>query len=31
MGTTRRYALPLLEWFDSRGITRREGDVRRLS
>jgi selenocysteine-specific elongation factor len=31
LGTTRRYALPLLEWFDSRGITRREGDVRRLS
>ncbi|HZA27776.1 MAG TPA: selenocysteine-specific translation elongation factor [Actinomycetota bacterium] len=31
LGTTRKYALPLLEWFDSRGITRRDGDVRRLS
>lgn len=30
LGTTRKYALPLLEWFDSRGITRREGDFRRL-
>jgi selenocysteine-specific elongation factor len=31
LGTTRKYALPLLEWFDSRKITRREGDIRRLS
>ena len=31
LGTTRKYALPLLEWFDSRGITQRDGDVRRLS
>jgi selenocysteine-specific elongation factor len=31
LGTTRKYALPLLEWLDSRRITRREGDVRRLS
>jgi selenocysteine-specific elongation factor len=31
LGTTRKYALPLLEWFDSRKITRREGDFRRLS
>jgi selenocysteine-specific elongation factor len=28
IGTTRKYALPLLEYFDQRGITRREGDVR---
>jgi selenocysteine-specific elongation factor len=31
LGTTRKYALPLLEWFDSRKITRRDGDFRRLS
>jgi selenocysteine-specific elongation factor len=28
LGTTRRVALPLLERFDRRGITRREGDLR---
>ncbi len=28
LGTSRRYALPLLEWFDQRGVTRREGDLR---
>jgi selenocysteine-specific elongation factor len=28
LGTSRKYALPLLEWFDQRGITRREGDLR---
>jgi selenocysteine-specific elongation factor len=28
LGTTRKYALPLLEYFDSRGVTRRVGDVR---
>jgi selenocysteine-specific elongation factor len=28
LGTSRKYALPLLEHFDARGITRREGDVR---
>ncbi|HEX2088338.1 MAG TPA: SelB C-terminal domain-containing protein, partial [Actinomycetota bacterium] len=28
IGTTRKYALPILEYFDQRGITRREGDVR---
>lgn len=28
LGTSRRFALPLLEHLDSRGITRREGDVR---
>jgi selenocysteine-specific elongation factor len=26
--TSRRYALPILEWFDQRGVTRREGDLR---
>jgi selenocysteine-specific elongation factor len=31
LGTTRKYALPLLESFDGRGVTRREGDVRRLA
>jgi selenocysteine-specific elongation factor len=30
LGTTRKYALPLLEHFDGRGVTRRDGDVRRL-
>ena len=28
LGTSRKYALPLLEWFDQRGITRRQGDLR---
>lgn len=28
VGTSRKYAVPLLEYFDKRGITRREGDVR---
>ena len=28
LGTTRKYALPILEWFDQRGITRRSGDLR---
>jgi selenocysteine-specific elongation factor len=28
LGTTRRYALPMLEYFDARGITRRQGDYR---
>ena len=28
LGTSRRYALPLLEWFDQRGVTRRQGDLR---
>ncbi|MGH2683703.1 MAG: selenocysteine-specific translation elongation factor [Actinomycetota bacterium] len=31
LGTTRRYALPLLEHFDRQGLTRRQGDVRRLA
>jgi selenocysteine-specific elongation factor len=26
--TSRKYALPLLEWFDQQGVTRRQGDVR---
>lgn len=29
-GLSRRHAVPLLEWFDARGITVREGDLRRL-
>jgi selenocysteine-specific elongation factor len=28
LGTSRKYALPILAWFDLRGFTRREGDVR---
>jgi selenocysteine-specific elongation factor len=28
LGTSRKYALPMLEWFDQRGTTRRVGDVR---
>jgi len=28
LGTTRKYAVPLMEWFDSSGFTRREGDLR---
>ncbi|HEX5630491.1 MAG TPA: SelB C-terminal domain-containing protein, partial [Acidimicrobiia bacterium] len=28
LGITRRHAVPLLEWMDRAGITRREGDVR---
>lgn len=30
LGTSRKYAVPLLEWFDSRGITVRSGDFRSL-
>ena len=30
LGTTRKYALPILGSFDERGITQRDGDVRRL-
>ena len=29
-GVTRKHAVPLLEWLDRRGITRRDGDVRRI-
>lgn len=28
LGTSRKFAVPLLEWFDARGLTRREGDLR---
>jgi selenocysteine-specific elongation factor len=28
LGTTRRYAVPILEWLDRRGVTRRDGDLR---
>jgi selenocysteine-specific elongation factor len=28
LGTSRKYALPILEYFDGRGVTRRQGDVR---
>jgi selenocysteine-specific elongation factor len=28
LGTSRKFAVPLLEWFDARGITVRSGDVR---
>jgi selenocysteine-specific elongation factor len=30
LGTSRKYALPILGWLDQRGVTRREGDLRRL-
>ncbi|HET9095978.1 MAG TPA: SelB C-terminal domain-containing protein, partial [Candidatus Baltobacteraceae bacterium] len=30
VGTSRKYAVPLLEWFDARGITLRSGDYRML-
>lgn len=30
IGTSRKYAVPLLEWFDARGITVRSGDYRML-
>ncbi len=30
IGTSRKYAVPLLEWFDAAGITIRTGDVRAL-
>jgi selenocysteine-specific elongation factor len=30
IGTSRKYALPLLEWFDAANITIRDGDVRKL-
>jgi selenocysteine-specific elongation factor len=28
LGTTRKYILPLVGWFDTNGITRRRGDLR---
>ena len=30
LGTSRKYAVPLAEWLDSTGATRRQGDVRAL-
>lgn len=30
MGTSRKYAIPLLEYFDNAGVTRRGGDMREL-
>lgn len=30
LGTTRKYAVPLCEWLDSTGTTKREGDLRTL-
>lgn len=30
VGTTRKYAVPLMEWFDASGITVRDGDARAL-
>jgi selenocysteine-specific elongation factor len=29
-GTSRKYALPLMEYFDGIGLTQRDGDLRRL-
>jgi selenocysteine-specific elongation factor len=31
LGTTRKYAVPLCEYLDRAGVTRREGDLRRLA
>ncbi len=30
IGTSRKYAVPLLEWLDARGVTLRNGDYRTL-
>ena len=30
LGTSRKYAVPLLEYFDGQGVTTRRGDVRTL-
>jgi hypothetical protein len=30
-GLTRKYLIPLLEWADRRGVTRRAGDARVLA
>ncbi len=30
IGTTRKYAMPIGEYLDRIGLTRREGDVRKL-
>jgi hypothetical protein len=29
MGTSRKFTIPVLEYFDELGVTRRVGDVRR--
>ena len=29
-GTSRKYIVPLLEYFDAQGVTKRDGDVRTL-
>ncbi|MDO4400191.1 MAG: selenocysteine-specific translation elongation factor [Coriobacteriia bacterium] len=31
MGTTRKFAVPLLEYFDAHGVTKRDGDTRTLA
>jgi len=31
LGTSRKFGLPLLEHFDAKGVTKRDGDVRRLA
>ena len=31
LGTTRKYSVPIGEYLDRIGLTRREGDVRRLN
>ena len=31
LGTSRKYAVPLLEWFDQRGVTRRDGEFASLA
>ena len=31
LGTTRKYAVPIGEYLDRIGLTRREGDLRRLA
>jgi selenocysteine-specific elongation factor len=28
LGTSRKYAVPLVEWMDRQGLTRRRGDLR---
>jgi selenocysteine-specific elongation factor len=28
LGSTRKYVVPLMEWFDAQGVTRRRGDTR---
>jgi len=30
VGSSRKYIMPLLEYFDSQGVTKREGDARTL-